>query len=49
MLALDDERFGDAIERFEAYLSLDPSSDWAGKAKKALALARMSLVKRIGT
>jgi tetratricopeptide (TPR) repeat protein len=49
MLALDDERFGDAIERFEAYLALDPSSEWAGKARKALALARMSLVKRVGT
>ena len=49
MLALDDEHFGDAIERFEAYLALDPSSEWAGKARKALALARMSLVKRVGT
>lgn len=49
MLALDDERYGDAVERFEAYLALDPSSEWAGKARKALALARMSLVKRVGT
>ena len=49
MLALDDERYGEAVERFEAYLALDQSSEWAAKARKALALARISLVKRVGT
>ena len=48
MIDLDDGRFASAIERFEAYLHLDPGSEWAAKARKALALARLSLVKAAG-
>jgi tetratricopeptide (TPR) repeat protein len=44
MMALDGGRFTEAIGRFEAYLALDGTSEWATKARKALALARMSLV-----
>jgi tetratricopeptide (TPR) repeat protein len=45
MMALEEEAFGEAVERFEAYLHLDSDSDWGKKARKALALARLSLVK----
>jgi tetratricopeptide (TPR) repeat protein len=45
MMALDEQAFAEAVERFEAYLQLDAGSEWAGKARKALALARLSLVK----
>lgn len=45
MIALDRGRFPEAVERFEEYLRLDATSDWAARARKALALARMSMVK----
>jgi tetratricopeptide (TPR) repeat protein len=43
MLALDDEAYDDAIIWLERYLSLDPCSGWAAKARKGLMLARLSL------
>jgi tetratricopeptide (TPR) repeat protein len=43
MLALDDEAYDDAIIWLERYLSLDPRSGWAAKARKGLMLARLSL------
>jgi tetratricopeptide (TPR) repeat protein len=48
MIDLDDGRFAAAIESFESYLRLDPRSEWAAKARKAAALARLSLVKAAG-
>jgi tetratricopeptide (TPR) repeat protein len=45
MLDLDAGRFSAAVHRFEAYLAIDTTSAWALKARKALALARMSLVR----
>jgi predicted ATPase len=43
MLASDDEAYDDAIIWLERYLSLDPRSGWAAKARKGLMLARLSL------
>jgi tetratricopeptide (TPR) repeat protein len=44
MLCLEAGRFGDAIGRFQDYLRLDPTGEWAEKARKAVALARLSLM-----
>jgi tetratricopeptide (TPR) repeat protein len=44
MLALEDGRYAEAIERLENYLSLDARSAWADTARKAIALARLSMV-----
>jgi tetratricopeptide (TPR) repeat protein len=44
MLCLDSGRFDIAIDRFEAYLRLDPASEWAERARKGIALARLSMV-----
>ncbi len=44
MLALEAGRYAEAIERLERYLSLDARSAWADIAKKAIALARLSMV-----
>jgi Flp pilus assembly protein TadD len=44
MLCLDDRNYAEAIERLQIYLSLDPKSGWAEKARKAIALARLSLM-----
>ncbi len=45
MIALDSGRYPEAVAHFEHYLSLDATSDWAARARKALALARISLVR----
>lgn len=45
MIALDRGRYPDAVAHFESYLRLDPTGDWAARARKALALARMSVLK----
>jgi Flp pilus assembly protein TadD len=45
MIALDRGRYPEAVAHFEGYLRLDPAGDWAARARKALALARMSLVR----
>ncbi len=45
MIALDGGRFPDAVDFFERYLRLEATGEWASRARKALALARMSLVK----
>jgi Tfp pilus assembly protein PilF len=42
MLCLEAHRFAEAIDRFEDYLRLDPTGEWAAKARKAVALARLS-------
>ena len=44
MLALEDGRYAEAIDWLERYLRLDTSSAWAEKARKAVALARLSIV-----
>jgi Tfp pilus assembly protein PilF len=44
MLSLEDGDFPAAIDRFESYLKLDRTSGWADKARKAIALARLSIV-----
>ena len=44
MLALEAGRYGEAIERLERYLRLDARSGWAETAKKAIKLARLSMV-----
>jgi len=48
MIELDAGRFAAAIESFEGYLRLDPDSEWAARARKAAALARLSLVRAAG-
>jgi tetratricopeptide (TPR) repeat protein len=48
MIDLDEARFASAIRRFESYLALDPGSEWSAKARKAIALARLSLVRAAG-
>jgi tetratricopeptide (TPR) repeat protein len=48
MIALDEGRFAETIAHLERYLSLDDESEWSGRARKALSLARMSLVKAAG-
>jgi Flp pilus assembly protein TadD len=48
MIELDDARYREAVDWLQAYLALDGDSEWATKARKALALARMSLVKAAG-
>jgi tetratricopeptide (TPR) repeat protein len=48
MIELDSGRFQEAIGRFTAYLALDGTGEWATKARKAVALARLSLVKAAG-
>lgn len=45
MIELDQNDFSEAIRHFDAYLAIDPQSEWAAKARKALSLARMSAVK----
>ena len=44
MLALEEGSYREAVERLQAYLSLDARSEWADKARKGLALARLSIV-----
>lgn len=48
MISLDEGRFTEAISQLERYLYLDPDSEWSGRARKAVSLARMSLVKAAG-
>ena len=48
MMALHEDRFSDAIVHLDAYLSLDRSGEWADRARKAAALARLSLIKAAG-
>jgi Tfp pilus assembly protein PilF len=48
MLALEDGRFSEAIEWLERYLRLDTRGAWAEKARKAVTLARLSIVQAAG-
>jgi tetratricopeptide (TPR) repeat protein len=44
MLCLEDGKYPEAVGWLERYLSLDARSEWAEKARKAVALARLSMV-----
>ncbi len=44
MLSLEDGDFHAAIALLERYLALDPQSEWSGKARKAVTLARLTLM-----
>lgn len=44
MLALEAGRYSEAVQRLERYTALDPRSAWADNARKAAALARLSMV-----
>jgi tetratricopeptide (TPR) repeat protein len=48
MLSLEAGDFAEAIAQLEAYLRLDSRSEWAKKARKAIALARLSMVQAAG-
>jgi predicted ATPase len=43
MLALDREAHEDAVQWLERYLALHGRSEWEGKARKVVMLARLSL------
>lgn len=45
MIELEEGRFADAASRFERYVAIDSDSRWAEKARKAMALARMSAMR----
>jgi Flp pilus assembly protein TadD len=49
MIDLGQDRYSSAVTRFEAYLQLDREGEWASRARKALALARLSIVKSATT
>jgi tetratricopeptide (TPR) repeat protein len=44
MLSLEDAAYPEAIALLERYLTLDPSSEWSDRARKATTLARLTLM-----